>query len=58
MEAQSMINSKNSAAATEDVTTLAISIVDQHIENGEQPEISNVGVDHRHGTIIAVETFH
>ena len=53
-----MINSEHPASATEDVAAFAIGIVDQHVEDRQQPEISNIGVDHRHRTIIAIETFY
>jgi hypothetical protein len=53
-----MINSEHPASATKDVAAFAISVIDQHIEDGQQPEISNVGMDYRHGTIISVEAFH
>ena len=47
VEAHSMINSEHPAGAAEDVAALAIGIVDQYVEDREQPQIGNVGVDHR-----------
>ena len=52
-----MINSEHSSGAGENVTSLAISIVDQDVEDGQQPEVSNIGVDHRHWAIIRIKTF-
>ena len=53
-----MINSEHPASATEDVAAFAIGIVDQHVEDGQHPEISNIGVDHRNRTIFAIETIY
>ena len=50
-----MINSEHPAGTTEDVASLAISIVDQDIEDGEQPQVRNIGVDHRDRAIIRVK---
>ena len=58
MEAQSMINSEHPAGAPEDVTSLAIGIVDQDVEDGEQPQVGNIGVDHRDRAIIRIKAFH
>ena len=46
VETHTMINSEHSPGARENVASLAISVVDQDVEDGKQPEISNVGVDH------------
>ena len=53
-----MINSEHPAGTTEDVATLAVGVVDQHVENGEQPKISDIGMDHRDRVIVRVEAFH
>ena len=58
VEAHTMINSEHSSGAGENVASLAISIVDQDVEDGQQPEISNIGVDHRHWAIIRIKAFH
>src|SRR4030095_1991360 len=58
VEAHTMINSEHSSGTGENVTSLAISVVDQDIEDGEQPEVSNIGVDHRHWAIVRIKTFH
>ena len=52
-----MINSEHPSGAGENVTSLAISIVDQDVEDGQQPEVSNIGVDHRHWAIVRVKAF-
>jgi hypothetical protein len=57
METHSMINSEHPPATGEDVASLAIGIVDQDIEDGEQPQVRNIGVDHRHRAIVRIETF-
>jgi len=53
-----MINSEHSAGAPEDVASLAIGIVDQDVEDGEQPQVSYIGVDHRDRAIIRIKAFH
>ena len=58
VEAHSMINSKHPPGAGENVASLAIGIVDQDVEDGEQPEVSNIGVDHRHWAIVRIKAFH
>ena len=58
VEAHPMINSEHSPGARKNVASLAISVVDQDIEYGEQPEVSNIGVDHRHWAIVRIKTFH
>ena len=55
VETHSMINSEHPTATTENVTTLAVGVVDQHIENGKEPEVGDIGVDHRNGTIISIK---
>ena len=57
MEADAVIDPEHLASAAEDVAAFAVGIVDQHVEDRQQPEISDIGVDHRHRTIIAIETF-
>jgi hypothetical protein len=49
MEAHPMINSEHPASSCKDVAALAISVIDQHIEDGQQPEIGNIGMDHDTG---------
>ena len=58
VEAHSMINAEYPASAAKDVAALAIGIVDQHVEHGQQSQIGNVGVDHRDRTIFAIEAFY
>ena len=58
MEAHTMINSEHPSGAGENVASLAIGIVDQDVEDGEQPEVSNIGVDHRHRAIVRIKAFH
>ena len=58
VEAHTMINSEHPPGAGENVAALAISIVDQDVEDGEQPEVSNIGVDHRHRAIVRIKAFH
>ena len=58
VEADAMINSEYPAGAAKDVAALAIGIVDQYVEDGQQSQIGYVGVDHRHRTIFAIEAFY
>jgi hypothetical protein len=58
VEAHTMIDSEHSPGTGENVTSLAISVVDQDVEDGEQPEVSNIGVDHRHWAIVRIKAFH
>ena len=53
-----MINTEYPAGAAKDVAALAIGIVDQYVEHGEQSQIGYVGVDHRDRTIFAIEAFY
>src|SRR5207344_1856159 len=57
VEAHSMINAEYPTGAAKDVAALAIGIVDQYVEHGEQSQIGYVGVDHRDRTIFAIEAF-
>ena len=58
VEAHAMIDPEYPPSAAKNVATLAISIVDQDVEDGEQPQLSNIGVDHRHRAIVRIKAFH
>ena len=53
-----MINSEDPATATEDVASLAISIVDQDVKDSEQSQVRNIGVDQRDRAIIRIKALH
>src|SRR5829696_2668571 len=53
-----MIYPEHSSGAAEDVSALAVGIVDQDIENGEQPQLGPIGVDHRNRCVVRSKPVH